>query len=96
MGGKRRRRDRELQLHGFSLPKIVERQCQLLNCIVTESLLKSSLQRMLLFKQLISTYVPNKDRTVCAMHRSLVTLLRRSCHMRIKYSTGTSLHYYML
>jgi hypothetical protein len=33
-GRERRRRGGELQLHGFSLPKIVEPQCQMLNCIV--------------------------------------------------------------
>jgi hypothetical protein len=51
---------------------------------------------MLLFKHLISTYVPNKDRTISAMHRSPVTVLRCSYHKRIKYSTSTCLHCYML
>jgi hypothetical protein len=36
MGGKRRRRGRELQLYGFSLPKIVARQCHFVSVSNTE------------------------------------------------------------
>jgi hypothetical protein len=75
MGGERRRSGGGVAVARFLSTKNRRAdQCQMLNCIVTASLLKSSLQRMLLFKHLISTHVPNKDRTISAMHRSLVTL----------------------
>jgi hypothetical protein len=73
-------------LHGFSLSKIVEPQCQMQNCIVTESSLKSSVQWMLIFKHLVCMSATKTE--LSAMHRSLVTLLQCSCHMKIKYSTS--------
>jgi hypothetical protein len=43
----------------------------------------------------LSVYKNAIDRTISAMHCSLVALLHRSCHMIIKYSNGTCLLYYI-